>query len=160
MGKVIKITESQLKKIVENVIKEYEDDERFQKLARKYNKKNLTGDQVSDVMEHLNVMLDGYGVEAVKGKVHKKGYWGNILFLYVSMGETYANTIIYDVEKKEFVASSMGDYYEENYADMEDSDEDLEDEEYPESEREEDSDWEREHWEDYEHQSGAPTPYD
>lgn len=160
MGHIIKITESQLKKIVENVIKEYEDGERFQKLARKYNKKNLTGDQAADAMVGLNDMLNGYGVEAVRGKSEKGGFWGNILFIYVNMGEAYENTIIYDTEKEEFVAATWGDYYEENYSENEGDEEDLEDEEYPESEREEDIDWEREYQSDYDYEAGAPTPYD
>lgn len=151
MGKIIKITESQLKKIVENVIKEYGDDKRLPKLAIKYNKKNLINDGVNQAMDELNTLLSGYGVEAVTGEEYKKGYWANILFLYVNMGEAYVNTIIYDTEKEEFIASSWGDYYEENYADMEDGEE---------FEDEEDSDWEREHREDYDYQSGAPTPYD
>lgn len=151
MKRIIKIDEKQLRSIIENVLREYDEEGRIEKMVDKYNKMRVDKRDVDGIMEKFDRMLDGYGIEAVRGHDYQDSYWGDILFLYVNMGDTYTKTVVYDTQMKRFVFSSWGDYYEENYPESDDTDE---------MEQEPDVDWERERGEDYEFQSGAPTPYD
>jgi hypothetical protein len=64
-------------------------------------------------MNAINEMLEGFGVESIiVENYHVDNFWRNTIGLYVNMGETYASTIVYDVENKEYQLTSWGDFYE------------------------------------------------
>lgn len=56
--------------------------------------------------------LGGHGVEAIRGRNFDRGYWADIVALYVNMGDTYALTFVYDVELEKLFVTSWGDWVE------------------------------------------------
>lgn len=57
-----------------------------------------------DYLELANELLGGYGVESARV--------GDRSILYVNMGDTYDNTIIYDEEEFQYRIGSWGDWVE------------------------------------------------
>jgi hypothetical protein len=75
---------------------------------------------VDSALNLANEYLEGYGVEPITSEV---GCWagkfyGNILGLYVNMGDTYKKTILYDTRKGDFLITSMGEFVERNSSDL------------------------------------------
>lgn len=68
-------------------------------------------DEVDNILESVNVLLKGYGVEVIRGP-HVDQYYMDINLLYVNLGDTYIPTLIYDTLKETFVICSWGDYVE------------------------------------------------
>lgn len=62
-------------------------------------------------MVAANELLSGHGVEPLKGE-WSNGYWGDIRAVYVNMGDTYANTLLYD-RNYGFRITSYGDFVED-----------------------------------------------
>lgn len=61
----------------------------------------------------INELLEGYGVEAIQFEnYHVDNYWYGTVGLFINMGDTYNPTIVYDVENKEYLLTSWGDFYE------------------------------------------------
>ncbi len=100
-------------------------------------------DAVDDAMETADEILDGHGVEGVRGEgAFIDKYWRDTILLYVNLGDTYDTTICYDTEEEEFFIGSWGDFYEKwsNEDDEEEGGEDEEEEEEEEAEDEEGDD--------------------
>ena len=86
--------------------------EKARELAR------LTGEHgplyVPRVMELLNAMLDGHGVESILDHKHSS-VWPTVAFDYVNMGDTYAPTLVYRHDlggPRAFRVSTWGDELE------------------------------------------------
>lgn len=73
-----------------------------------------TNDSISNAMNEINKILDGYGVESIRVNDTHSYYWQDIGLLYVNFGDTYDQTILYDVDKNRFEALSWGDWVEYN----------------------------------------------
>lgn len=69
---------------------------------------------ISERMGKINRLLEGYGIEVITGSCYYHHYWGNIVAEYVNMGNTYNYTVVYDVVKGKFIATSWGDFVEKN----------------------------------------------
>jgi hypothetical protein len=93
-------------------------------------------DALDDAMDFANEVIDGNGVEGVKGEgAHVDNYWRDTILLYVNMGDTYDTTVMYDTENEEFLIGSYGDFVEQ--WENEDDEDGKEDEESDEEEEEE-----------------------
>lgn len=69
-------------------------------------------------MEAINILLGGYGVEAIRGE-WQNGYWCDIVADYVNMGDTYAITVMHvrgehSGRPVKFIVTSWGDWVERN----------------------------------------------
>lgn len=80
------------------------------KSVREYNQKYNS--LLYDKLYVLNEILDGYGIEYIKQERYVNAYWQCNRILFINMGDTYINTIIYDTEKQLFKCTSWGDYVE------------------------------------------------
>lgn len=69
--------------------------------------------KVDLVMEALDEVLEGHGVEAIRGE-YVDSYHGDIQAVYVNMGESYQCTVIYDCRDSCFRVTSWGDFVERN----------------------------------------------
>ncbi|KKL47477.1 hypothetical protein LCGC14_2335180, partial [marine sediment metagenome] len=55
----------------------------------------------------------GYGVEAITiPEAYIDNYYGNIVGVYINLGDSYSPTIIHNSETGEFILSSFGDFME------------------------------------------------
>ena len=76
---------------------------------------NETSKGADRIIEKLNFIIEGYGVEAIIGNdVADDEYWDDTVAVYINMGDTYAKTILYDVHESEFVVTTWGDWVEEH----------------------------------------------
>lgn len=67
----------------------------------------------SDAMDTADKLIGGYGVEAIRGESNSyQSYFGDIVALYVNTGDIYNATVVYDVAKRQFYATTMGDWVE------------------------------------------------
>ena len=71
---------------------------------------NMT-DKVDLTMTAINEVIDGYGVEAIRCS-WASSYYGDICALYVNMGDTYDQTVVYDTRKGKYIVTSWGDFVE------------------------------------------------
>jgi hypothetical protein len=108
----MKLTLNDLTNIVKSVIKEQKEFDTIEKMVKMANKHNLKNEEVSNLMDIFNEKLGGYGVEVLRSSDFRKSYWGDIIALYVNMGETYETTILYDIDNEEFIKTSWGDFME------------------------------------------------
>jgi hypothetical protein len=67
---------------------------------------------VEERMEAINIRVEGYGVEPIRSQNYAGGYWGDIVALYVNMGDTYTPTVVYNVKRDVFTVCSLGDFVE------------------------------------------------
>jgi len=151
MKKIVKLSLNELRQVIKSVIKEQSgfEGKKLQDIVDNLNNRKdiIKPDMVDEIMEFLNDRMGGFGIQALRGDVNDK-YYGDVLALYVDMGDTYTPTVIYDTQEKEFHYTSWGDFME-NY---ESSD--------GEGWEEEEEDPDVEGWQEYKHQSDAPNPYD
>lgn len=63
------------------------------------------GGRADDKMEKINSLLDGYGVEVIRGDSYAVAE-------YINMGDTYNTTLLYDVNEDEFYVTTWGDWVE------------------------------------------------
>lgn len=71
-------------------------------------------DAIDEVMEFANEAINGNGVEAIQGDgAFIDKFWRDTVLVYVNMGDTYDQTILYDTESSEFSVGSWGDFMEE-----------------------------------------------
>lgn len=63
------------------------------------------------LMLALNGVLDGYDVEAIRGRYVDR-YHQDIQAVYLNMGDTYAVTILLDHEAGRYLITSWGDWVE------------------------------------------------
>lgn len=108
----MKLTLNDLTNIVKSVIKEQKESDTIEKMVKMANKHNLKNEEVSNLMDIFNENLGGYGVEVLRSSDFRKSYWGDIIALYVNMGERYETTILYDIDNEEFIKTSWGDFME------------------------------------------------
>jgi hypothetical protein len=125
MKKVIKLTETELKKIINKIISESYDmqeneDERLEDMYRGDSKGALKkaldmtkGMDPEERMDKINEVINGYGVEAIRGDSNNR-YFMDTVGLYVNMGDTYALTVVYDTQKNGFYITTWGDWVERN----------------------------------------------
>ena len=66
---------------------------------------------VDDILGIIETLLEGYGVEPLKGD-HVDNYYMDINILYVNLGDTYTPTVLYDTLLNRFFICSWGDYIE------------------------------------------------
>ena len=65
-------------------------------------------------MEYCDSLLGTYGIEPIRIEgLYVSKYWQDTAGLYLNTGETYQFTLIADLEKNEFILSSVGDFVEE-----------------------------------------------
>lgn len=64
------------------------------------------------ILDGANDTLEGFGVEALRSDGAWDRYWGDVVALYVNNGDTYTETLIYEVESDRFRIMSMGDWIE------------------------------------------------
>lgn len=63
------------------------------------------------IMEAINEVLGGFGVETIKGRCIDK-FYGCSQASYVNMGDSYEHTILHDHELDRFVVTTVGDWVE------------------------------------------------
>lgn len=82
-------------------------------LALKMKRAQGEGDPkaVDRVLDEANKALDGFGVEAIEMGWHGH-YYLSIALLYVNLGDTYQNTVLYDTEEGRFEVGSWGNWVE------------------------------------------------
>jgi hypothetical protein len=67
------------------------------------------------VMDIIDYYLDNHGVEAINHESFWNGkYWRDTGAIYSNAGDTYGTTVLYDINKEEFLVTSWGDWYEQN----------------------------------------------
>jgi hypothetical protein len=72
-----------------------------------------SGVNYSIKMELIDKILRGFGIEAIiLPNIWIDNYWMDNCGIYVNTGETYSMTILFDTDKKEFICTSWGDFYE------------------------------------------------
>lgn len=69
--------------------------------------------KVERVMEAINEILGGYGVEQITDNQWSE-YWRDGGLLYVNMGDAYSPTICYDTRKDKWIVCPWGDIIERN----------------------------------------------
>jgi hypothetical protein len=84
---------------------------RAARLIKAYMMGANTASQVGQVMDAINEILGGYGVEAIRDNKWDS-YYCDIGVLYVNMGDTYVPTVIYDTRKGAWMVCSWGDLVE------------------------------------------------
>ena len=60
-------------------------------------------------LKALNEVLEGYGVEGIANPSDSSEQ----IAVYVNMGDTYAETVVYDIATREFAFTSWGDFFEQ-----------------------------------------------
>lgn len=77
-------------------------------------KRAETHNEVDAALDYANTLVEGHGVEAIRGDYHVDGYYQDIVALYVNTGDTYSATILYDTERERYYATTFGDWVEKN----------------------------------------------
>ena len=63
-------------------------------------------------IEKIDKLIEHHGVEVIRGEDVHDSYFQDAIALYSNSGDTYAPTIIYDIEDKEYLLTTVGDYQE------------------------------------------------
>lgn len=66
----------------------------------------------SQVMDAINHLLDCHGVAAITHESQWDRYWGDVVALYCNTGDAYGGTILFDVERGTFYATTWADWVE------------------------------------------------
>jgi len=74
--------------------------------------KQRSGSAVDTALDEVNRALDAHGIEALRHEGTWDSYYGDTVALYVNTGETYAPTVLYDIDSDTFEVTSWGDWYE------------------------------------------------
>lgn len=68
---------------------------------------------INDIMNVINTIMEGYGFEHLENEhMWISHYWMYTIGLYVNMGDTYDETIVYDTSNNEFSNQSWGSFME------------------------------------------------
>lgn len=82
------------------------------KLAKNYD--DVT--ELEAAMGKINQLMGGYGVESIRGEAGRGGYWGGYwgdsVAIYVNVGESYDNTVLFNLVTYRVQITSMGDFVE------------------------------------------------
>lgn len=68
---------------------------------------------VDEALDTANRLTSAHGVAAIRGKYVDR-YFGEIVALYVNMGDSYAGTLLFNTITKRFSLTSWGDFVEKN----------------------------------------------
>jgi len=68
--------------------------------------------RVDLVMAALDELTEGHGVEPIDDQAAWDHYYGSTVALYVNQGDTYAATIVYDIDAGSFELTTWGDWIE------------------------------------------------
>ncbi len=71
---------------------------------------------VDVVLEEANAILEGFGIEVIAGEGWVSHYYQNFRVLYVNLGDTYQDTIMYETDEERFLVGSWGDWVEAHEA--------------------------------------------
>jgi hypothetical protein len=67
--------------------------------------------KVDVAMQLADELMEAYGIEAIRiPGAEDDRYYGDIVALYVNTGDTYNGTLLYDVDKRRFYATTYGDW--------------------------------------------------
>lgn len=72
-------------------------------------KKYSSTSKAEQLMEDFNDRIGGFGVEAIFGTEYSDEW---PVLLYINMGDSYEDTILYNVPESEFLIGSWGDFVE------------------------------------------------
>ena len=81
-------------------------DEEAERLADRINR----GSDPDSIMQEANDLMDGFGIETIRDHDTYDAYWGDIVAEYINMGDQYALTLWYDVERDEFIVTDWSTY--------------------------------------------------
>ena len=69
---------------------------------------------VDATMSLADELIEGHGIEAIRGDYQVDNYYMDIVALYVNMGDTYNATLLYETDTGRFRVTTMGDWVEKN----------------------------------------------
>ena len=72
-----------------------------------------------DILQLFNKITRCYGTNAIYSNNYEGGYWGNVVAIYVNVGDTYANTLMlipFGGSRWSFklICANVGDWIEAN----------------------------------------------
>lgn len=67
--------------------------------------------EVEQVIDTINHVLGYHGVEAIHDN-RERPFWWDVRAIYCNTGDSYAATILYDVDKQTWNVTSWGDFVE------------------------------------------------
>ena len=73
--------------------------------------------KASDNLEKIDKLIDGYGVEAINSEDYYTDYFTDAMAVYVNMGDTYASTVLFDTDEREFLLTTVGDWQKQKEKD-------------------------------------------
>jgi hypothetical protein len=68
--------------------------------------------RVDQALEFANKAMDLHGVEAVRDPSQWDEYYGDVVCLFVNTGDSYATTLVYDVQRDTFLVQGWADWVE------------------------------------------------
>ena len=67
---------------------------------------------VDRALDYASKVLDAHGVEALHDPSRWDNYYTDIVALYVNTGDTYATTLVYDIDRDTYLVQGWGDWVE------------------------------------------------
>lgn len=67
---------------------------------------------LDEAMKEVNWILEGHGVEPIRDPDSYDPYYGDVVALYVNMGDTYNATVLFDIPEWKFEVTTWGDWVE------------------------------------------------
>lgn len=95
-----------------SVLKE-ESEQSLEGIVDRLNNQTINGHAVMDILNNLSEKVGGYGVDDARDH-QSRPFWGDVCLKYINMGDSYAKTIVYDIDNETFHAISVADYIEQN----------------------------------------------
>jgi len=100
-----------IKKLIESLKIDKEDAQRIDYLLTQMIKVD-DWERFDAMFDDVNTIMNGNGIETLNAKKEIDSYWKNTAYLYVNMGDTYDQTIIYNIATNRFVICSWGSIVE------------------------------------------------
>ena len=73
-----------------------------------------SGNREGHILSDVNKLIDGHGVEAIRGEYHVDNYHHDIVATYVNTGDSYSPTVLYETETGRFLVTTFGDWVEKH----------------------------------------------
>lgn len=71
------------------------------------------GHEVELIMERIAQLIpNNFGVECLRDENHWDRYYTDNRIMYINMGDTYIETILFDTKHNKYIVSCWGDYIE------------------------------------------------
>lgn len=86
----------------EEMIEQFESNQKW--ISQCFNKPDLH----SLRMNALNEVLEGHGVETIRGS-EWDSFYGDVTFEYINVGDSYTPTVIYDIRNDKFKLKCIAD---------------------------------------------------